>query len=164
MEKNEKKKKAKKKKKQTSKKRKKRREKEKELAKEAIPESAVLSGPSTEVYSTGAMFQSNRGIFLDDGLSEDEWILFRECTRSFTGKFLQCINISMILIQAIVKVRRTESHLPGGQSIPSGPGVALIWAIGLKVRKDGSCCDLKASELETQHFDQAKNGIKPLEG
>jgi len=43
-----------------------------------------------------------------------------------------------------------ESHLSWCQSIPSGPGVALIWAIGLKVRKDGSCCDLKASELETQ--------------
>ena len=82
------------------------------LAKEAIPESAVLSGPSTEVYSTGAMFQSNRGIFLDDGLSEDELDLISGVYKVFTGKFLQCINISMILIPGDRKGKGVqESHL-----------------------------------------------------
>ncbi|KAF8235437.1 hypothetical protein L208DRAFT_996723, partial [Tricholoma matsutake] len=55
------------------------------LAKEAIPQSAVLSRPSTEVYSTGAMFQSNWGIFLDDGLSDDKLDLILGVYKVFTG-------------------------------------------------------------------------------
>ncbi|KAF8220650.1 hypothetical protein L208DRAFT_1114604, partial [Tricholoma matsutake] len=64
------------------------------LAKEAILESAVLSRPSTEVYSTGAMFQSNWGIFLDDGLSDDELDFISGVYKVFTGIGVQESHMS----------------------------------------------------------------------
>jgi hypothetical protein len=60
------------------------------LARDVIPEAAVLSGPSAEVYKTGQQIECESGILLDDELSEDELNLVSGVYKVFTGNVSFC--------------------------------------------------------------------------
>ena len=56
------------------------------LARDVIPEAALLSGPSEEVYKTGQQIECNNGSYLDDDLTDDELNLISGVYKVFTGE------------------------------------------------------------------------------
>lgn len=62
------------------------------LAKDIVPEAAVLSGPSAEVYKTGHRVTCDNSTFWDDDLSDDELNLISGVYKVLTGELHHCAN------------------------------------------------------------------------